>query len=212
MAHSEATKRKISQALLGHKVSEATLSKLRGKKRSQKFKDRMRELALGRPAWNKGKKLGNRWPNSGQFKKGQLMPKSIREKISKALRGKKRSPVERERNRQSQYRRFEREIPGYNFADDGRRLRRKVRLRKNGGHHSKAEWEELKRKCKFSCLMCFKSEPTILLTKDHIIPVLLGGTDNIENIQPLCRSCNASKSTKLVENRVNSGEVPNGLS
>lgn len=42
------------------------------------------------------------------------------------------------------------------------------------------------------CLICGSSEITI----DHIIPVKLGGKNNIENLQPLCRSCNAKKGAK----------------
>jgi len=63
----------------------------------------------------------------------------------------------------------------------------------NGGSYSVGEWETLKAQFNWTCWICGKGEPTIKLTVDHIIPVSRGGSSNIENIQPLCRSCNSRK-------------------
>lgn len=67
---------------------------------------------------------------------------------------------------------------------------RKQRLAINGGSHTLAEWEELQTQYNFTCPRCGLIK---VLTKDHIIPISKGGSDNIENIQPLCRSCNSQK-------------------
>lgn len=74
---------------------------------------------------------------------------------------------------------------------------RKRRLLKynNGGKHSYSEFENLCSNFNGLCVRCFKKSK---LTADHIVPLSRGGSDSIENIQPLCQSCNSYKSNKFV--------------
>lgn len=78
---------------------------------------------------------------------------------------------------------------------------RKVRRKGAEGSHTDAEWEALKAKHAYTCLRCGKQEPTIALTRDHVKPLILGGTDYIENIQPLCHGCNSAKNDKEIDYR-----------
>ena len=75
-------------------------------------------------------------------------------------------------------------------------------LQKNAvGSHTLAEWEAVKEFYAHMCLCCKQQEPFIKLTEDHIIPLSLGGNNDIENIQPLCHSCNSRKHTKSTDYR-----------
>lgn len=72
------------------------------------------------------------------------------------------------------------------------------KLLKVGGTHSSEEWENLKKEFKNKCLNCKVPEQFIKLSRDHIIPITLGGDNTIKNIQPLCLKCNLIKGTKII--------------
>lgn len=55
--------------------------------------------------------------------------------------------------------------------------------------HTSAEWTALLREVG-ECVRCGATE---FLQKDHIVPLCHGGSDGIENLQPLCMTCNCSK-------------------
>ena len=77
-------------------------------------------------------------------------------------------------------------------------LKRKSLKIKAKGSHTFGEWELMKKQYGFACPACHKLEPEIKLSEDHIIPLSRGGSNNIENIQPLCRSCNSRKRDKII--------------
>lgn len=69
--------------------------------------------------------------------------------------------------------------------------RRRARKISNGGTHTLEEWRDLLRRHNRRCAYCgAEGRP---LTRDHIMPLVLGGSDSIENIAPACRPCNSEK-------------------
>lgn len=71
------------------------------------------------------------------------------------------------------------------------------------GSHTFKEWIELLVKHDNKCFYCgvrmTKKAGLRQRTRDHIVPISKGGSDDISNIVPACRSCNSSKSTKTLE-------------
>jgi 5-methylcytosine-specific restriction endonuclease McrA len=79
--------------------------------------------------------------------------------------------------------------------------RRRARKHLAAGSHTAQEWAALKASYCFTCLCCGRREPEIELTRDHVVPLKQGGSDSIDNIQPLCARCNSKKSTKTIDYR-----------
>lgn len=85
--------------------------------------------------------------------------------------------------------------------------RRYLKKKSVKGSHTKKQWIELKLSYGNCCAACGISELEIAikwantnfkeLTRDHKIPISKGGADYIQNIQPLCISCNARKRDKI---------------
>lgn len=78
-----------------------------------------------------------------------------------------------------------------------------------------AEWEKLKADTGQKCLRCGKPETECRLTMDHVIPLILGGRNILENIQPLCSKCNRWKWNRAIDYRPKSHDqrpgTPRGI-
>lgn len=66
------------------------------------------------------------------------------------------------------------------------------------GQHTQEEWELLCARYGNRCLRCGSPDK---LTRDHIVPLVEGGSDAIWNIQPLCNRCNPSKGKRHINFR-----------
>jgi hypothetical protein len=96
------------------------------------------------------------------------------------------------------------------------RLRRVARLKAAmaSGNHTFEEWSFLQAYCGGKCVGCgarfilAREAGEYLLpdatrepwewerfTKDHVKPLFCGGSNSIDNIQPMCRGCNSAKGT-----------------
>jgi 5-methylcytosine-specific restriction endonuclease McrA len=80
--------------------------------------------------------------------------------------------------------------------------RRRARKKGAGGVVSESAWMQLCNHYGNVCLRCGSSEN---ITQDHIVPLSKGGSHTIDNLQPLCKSCNCSKHDKIVDYRPGDG-------
>lgn len=161
---------------MGRKHSEETKKKI-SKKAKERYMNGFKHPRIG-----KGK-------TDGSFKKNHSInlnkkrSKLVCKKLSISKLGEKNPNWKGGRSKDNSY---------YSKIDYNRR-------KNSSGSYSRDEWENLKKEYNYKCPSCGLLEPHIKLTADHIIPVSLEGTSFIDNIQPLCRSCNSRKRTKTIK-------------
>ncbi len=86
-------------------------------------------------------------------------------------------------------------------GEKGRHLRsERLAAARKIASHSARDWEVLKEICGNICVRCGTDGA---LVKDHIKPIYQGGSDGIDNIQPLCKTCNSSKGPEATDHRPN---------
>jgi 5-methylcytosine-specific restriction endonuclease McrA len=115
-------------------------------------------------------------------------------------RARRSNPEYRARKRDAEYERLKNPIARQRLRWSLRRSkhRRRMQLEASPGHFTDQEWQDLCEQYNHRCAACKNHGP---LTVDHIVPLSRGGSDLIENIQPLCHSCNSGKGTKIVDYR-----------
>lgn len=79
--------------------------------------------------------------------------------------------------------------------------KRRAFINNANGSYTEQEWQQLKDYYNHTCLRCHRAEPEIKLTVDHVVPLSLGGSNSIDNLQPLCFQCNSGKKDKIIDYR-----------
>ena len=87
-------------------------------------------------------------------------------------------------------------------------LIRSIRLEaaRSKGVHTEMQWLAFVASFGSRCVMCGTFSPS--LQKDHVVPIYQGGSDGMDNLQPLCQPCNAAKgpdSTNWAAYRIQNG-------
>ena len=69
----------------------------------------------------------------------------------------------------------------------------------SGGKITAKEWKDLCDEYGNMCLRCKRTD--VKLTLDHVKPLKLGGSNTIDNAQPLCKLCNSIKQARHIDYR-----------
>lgn len=141
--------------------------------------EKQRELETN---WRKNNVMRNRELNNSHYAKHKEKLSAIRREYDR----------ERYRNDPEVKARKDRQ------AGEKNRRRRALLYGAPADHHTEQEWQELCTKYNHCCLRCHLELP---LSRDHVVPVTLGGSDAITNIQPLCKVCNSWKNNRTIDFR-----------
>jgi len=199
LKHSEQTKRKLSELNKGKILSAETKLKIslatKGKLKSEETRRKISEARMGSKNPMYGKEVS-------QERKKHYRKLFIGRKISEEQ---KKAISEKQKGRQNFWCVGEKKFNWkggitklknyrYLFKVKDRARRRKAIIEKI----TLKDWIRIKLNYKNSCSSCGRREPDIKLTVDHIIPIIKGGKHSLDNIQPLCRSCNSKKHVNIV--------------
>jgi 5-methylcytosine-specific restriction protein A len=91
------------------------------------------------------------------------------------------------------------------FKANNSRKRRAAKHASRGNFTAK-EFQQLCGRYGNKCLRC--GSTGVVLEADHIVPLTSGGSDDINNIQPLCGACNRSKFVKIIDYRASEHALP----
>lgn len=69
---------------------------------------------------------------------------------------------------------------------------------KSKGDRTKEQWISMLERFNNCCVKCGGDG---VIQKDHIIPIYKGGSNSIDNLQPLCISCNTAKGSDQTDYR-----------
>ena len=134
------------------------------------------------PEWRAIERERLAWKNLSSEQKQQAIDRQrVRRAANREIFNRKQNEYRRERRKKdAKFRQAKR---------DEAKMRKHLK-RANGGSYTAEEWNTM---CLFVGGRCVACGQIAELTVDHIIPVSMGGGNDINNIQPLCMSCNASK-------------------
>lgn len=76
---------------------------------------------------------------------------------------------------------------------------RRSRKKNAAGECSTQDWADRLEEFGYSCAYCLKPESEVgKMTVDHMTPLSRGGSNDVDNLVPCCRSCNSSKNDKTL--------------
>ncbi|MEG9430730.1 DUF1376 domain-containing protein [Terriglobus sp. ADX1] len=92
----------------------------------------------------------------------------------------------------------ESELNDPSISNSAKRSRR-LAVARQKARHTPEEWKALLDLCGDRCVKCGSDEYEVV--KDHIVPLYQGGSDGIDNLQPLCYACNGGKGSDSTDHR-----------
>lgn len=181
--------------------SEKGQETVKGYRQTPEYKDRRRQYQQTEESKEYHRQHEQR-PEVKEKRKAYRQKEQVRIERAKYSKQYMQKPEVRKQRRQweRQYARQERVKELFRRKNQTRRARKIG----NGGSYTLEEWNDLLTHYNNTCLCCgIKGEETELgkLTLDHVIPLAKGGSNSIDNIQPLCLPCNIRKNDQIIDYR-----------